>query len=307
MTNPRTGSRPPIVLIANSQEWHARSLESVLSPQGYAVLRAYTGKQALERATEARPDAIILDSDLPDIDGFEICRQLRAHSAISDSTPILMTSPGHPSRQRRLEALRAGAWDYIGASVDGEELPLRLGVLVRAKQDADRTREDGLLDELTGLYNVRGIARRAREIGSQAFRSKDALAVLVLSPYGTTAQQSVGAGVLEQVAHILRDTGRISDAIGTLGPQEFAIVAQGTDDAGAVRLAERIVQAIAPVLAPYGIELSIGFDAVSNYGESPIDPGDMLNRASAAMRRWSADQATSRTAPRIYRSQVELN
>ena len=53
MTAPRKRSRPLLTLIANSQEWHSRSLESVLGPHGYAVLRAYTGKQAVERAETA--------------------------------------------------------------------------------------------------------------------------------------------------------------------------------------------------------------------------------------------------------------
>jgi CheY-like chemotaxis protein len=52
----------PLVLIANDQEWSARSLESILGPNGYAVVRAYTGQQALERARTSQPDIIILDA-----------------------------------------------------------------------------------------------------------------------------------------------------------------------------------------------------------------------------------------------------
>ncbi len=59
MTQRTTHARPPLTLIANSQEWHSRSLESILGPHGYAVLRAYTGKQAIERAITAKPDLII--------------------------------------------------------------------------------------------------------------------------------------------------------------------------------------------------------------------------------------------------------
>ena len=95
-------SHPPLVVIANSQEWHTRSLESILGPHGYAVLRAYTGRQAIERVLSAQPDVIVIDTDLPDIDGLEVCRTLRADTRISNSTPILVTSPGHPSRQKRL-------------------------------------------------------------------------------------------------------------------------------------------------------------------------------------------------------------
>ncbi len=290
-------ARPPLVLIANSQEWHSRSLESILGPHGYAVLRAYTGKQALERARSARPDLIILDTDLPDRDGLDVCRELRADPGISPATPIVITSPGHASRQRRLDALRAGAWDFIGSALDGEELPLRLDALLRAKLEVDRAREESLLDELTGLYNIRGLARRARELGSQAFRQQEPFACLVLTPMlnGVGGAQD-GAldtdAVTESLAQVLRDTGRTSDAIGMIGPFEFAVVAQGTDAAGAVLLAERLTRAVSSAFVAPNFRMAAGYDAVQNYHEAPIEPGDMLMRASMAMRMSRGDSAS---------------
>jgi PleD family two-component response regulator len=288
MTDRTSHARPPLTLIANSQEWHSRSLESILGPHGYAVLRAYTGKQAIERAVSSRPDLIIIDTDLPDRDGFDVCRELRADPAISPSTPILITSPGHPSRQKRLEALRAGAWDFIGSALDGEELPLRLAAYVRAKQEVDRAREESLLDELTGLYNIRGLARRARELGSQAFRQKEPFACIVLTPMLGSGEESVAqdemvTAVTERLAMLLRETGRTSDAIGVLGRGEFGVVAQGTDSVGAVRFAERLAEAASHAFREPGLRFAAGYDAVPNYHDSPIEPSDMLMRASMAM------------------------
>lgn len=303
MTEPRPRVRPPLTLIANSQEWHSRSLESVLGPHGYAVLRAYTGKQAIERAVEARPDLIFVDTDLPDRDGLEVVRELRAHPNISPSTPIIVTSPGHSSRQRRLDALRAGAWDYIGAAIDGEELPLRLESLVRAKLEADRVREEGLLDELTGLYNLRGLARRAREVGSQAFRHKEPLACIVVTPMIGDNPQATEA-VIEELAKILRATGRSSDVIGTLGPGEFGIVAGGTDGAGAERFAERLADAAGQIFGVNDVRVAVGYDVVPNYSEAPIDPTDMLSRASAAMRKSQLEASSGR---RLHMRRFESN
>ncbi|MFN0097675.1 MAG: response regulator [Gemmatimonadaceae bacterium] len=283
MTDRPTRVRPPLTLIANSQEWHSRSLESILGPHGYAVLRAYTGKQAIERARNARPDLIILDTDLPDRDGFDVCRELRAAGGVSDATPILMTSPGHPSRAKRLEALRAGAWDFIGAALDGEELPLRLDAYLRAKHEVDRARDESLLDELTGLYNDRGLARRARELGSQAFRDREPFACIVLTPLVADNADNVDA-IVRHVAQLLRDIGRSSDAIGVIGPSEFAVVTQGTDSSGAMRLAERLSEAASLTFAGRPLRLAVGYDAVPDYHEAPIEPRDMLQRAATAMR-----------------------
>lgn len=292
MTEPRARMRPPLTLIVNSQEWHSRSLESILGPHGYAVLRAYNGRQAIERALQARPDLIFVDADLPDTDGFAVCRQLSEHASISPSTPIILTSSGHPTRSMRLEALRAGAWDCIGASLDGEELPLRLNALMRAKLESDRVREEGLLDELTGLYNLRGLARRAREVGSQAFRHKEPLACIVLAPMAG-ADSVDAASVVEELAKLLSSIGRSSDVIGTLGPGEFGIVAGGTDAAGVERFAERLAEAASRIFGAAEMKVAVGYDAVPNYSESPIDPSDMLSRAGAAMRQSRTEHATA--------------
>jgi diguanylate cyclase (GGDEF)-like protein len=311
MTERTLRARPPLTLIVNSQEWHSRSLESILGPHGHAVLRAYTGKQAIERAQSAHPDLIILDSDLPDRDGFDVCRDLRADPAVGPATPIIMTSPGHASRAKRLEALRAGAWDFIGSALDGEELPLRLHAFLSAKMEVDRARDESLLDELTGLYNLRGLARRARELGSQAFRQREPFACVVLTPMlndaeGLSLPTETANAVLESLAQVLRETGRTSDAIGMLGPGEFAVVAQGTDSEGAERLAQRLAFAAANTVNHPTIRMAAGYDAVSNYHDAPIEPSDMLMRASMAMR-LSRTEARSSGLLNIRRFEGQLS
>jgi diguanylate cyclase (GGDEF)-like protein len=284
------------VLIANGQEWHTRSLESILGPHGYAVVRAYTGKQALERARTAQPDLVIIEADLPDLDGIEVCRQLRSEPVVSAITPILVTSPTHPTRQQRLNAMRAGAWDYLTLPLDGEELQLRLDAYMRAKFEADRAREESLLDETSGLYNIRGLARRARELGSQAFRHEQSFACVVFAPdlegRDSTEAERVITAAVSRLSKALRDSGRVSDAIGRLGPTEFAVIAPGADAAGAVRLAERLARAIEEEesSAGTGFRMRAGYDAVSNYKEAPIEPADMLVRATIAMRTSQSDR-----------------
>src|SRR5258708_16956085 len=235
--------RAPLIVIANSQEWHTRSLESILGPHGFAVLRAYTGKQAIDRVRTSQPDAIMLDTFLPDMDGLEVCRALRADPLLSASTPILMTSTGASGTQKRVAALRAGAWDLLSLPLEGEELPLRLAAYLRAKFDADKAREESLLDQNTGLYNIRRLARPPRELGSPAFRDREPLACLVFAPAADAPDGEEESALLLAVgrlAKVLRDTGRASDAIGRLGPTEFAVVAHGIGPDGAKGLAERL-------------------------------------------------------------------
>jgi PleD family two-component response regulator len=182
MANRDKAPASPLVLIANDQEWSARSIESILGPNGYSVVRAYTGQQALERARSAQPDIIILDAQMPDMHGFEVCRALRSDSRLSVTTPIVITTSGPSGRTQRLEAYRAGAWEFLGQPLDGEALLLKLSTFLQSKQQVDVLREENLLDSGTGLYNMRGLARRAREIGADAVRRREALACVVFAP-----------------------------------------------------------------------------------------------------------------------------
>ena len=285
--------RPPLVLIVSNQEWSSRSLETILAPNGYAVLRAYTAASAMARARGAQPDIIVVDSTLPDSDGLELCRKIRRDRHVPLGMPIFIIGPEPPTRQRRIDALRAGAWEHLGQPLDAEEFLLRIEAFVRAKLEADRARAEGLVDEATGLYNMRGLARRARELGSQASRQHAALACVVFAPDFDTrdrdaASEDTLAEAAQRLAGAFKAAGRLSDAIGRVGPSEFAVVAIGTDAPGSVKLAERVAQALAAVPAlsattrPF--ELRAGYYTVPDFHSAPVDTVDALLRATAALR-----------------------
>jgi len=293
-------------LIASGHEWLARSFESVLGPNGFAVLRAYTGRQALDQARAAQPDAIFIDATLSDMQGVDICRQLRGDPRITPQTPIFITTSGPATRQERIEALRAGACDLIGLPLDAEALFLKLGTLVAAKVDADRIRDQSLLDDLTGCYNMRGLIRRVRELGSEAFRHRRPLACIVLSPETAEAEGQGGpqpADVpLEELARLFREVCRTSDALGRLGENEFAVLAPDTDASGALRLAQRLASAVERSLHSEGgststVRVRVGFFAVADFHEASIQPVDMLVRATTALRRSQARGTPDRIQP----------
>src|ERR1051325_6697155 len=96
-------------------------------------------------------------------------------------TPIPVTSPGPRARAQVIDALRAGANGVWGQPLDTEEFLLRLEGHVRAKLDADAAREGGRLDPRTGLYNARGLERRARELAAQVDRREASLACIALA------------------------------------------------------------------------------------------------------------------------------
>jgi diguanylate cyclase (GGDEF)-like protein len=291
MADHEQAASTPMVLVANDQEWSARSLESILVPNGYSVIRAHTGEQALERARASAPDLIILDAQMSDIHGFDVCRILRDDPRVSATTPIVITTSGPSGRAQRLEAYRAGAWEFLGQPLDGEALLLKLRTFVQSKLEVDALREESLLDPATGFYNMRGLARRAREIGSEASRRHQALACVVFSPAIGESPEEAADQALEEaaqrVSRVFREAGRSSDAVGRLGQGEFAVIAPATGTEGAVLLAERIGRTVENAtdrgeLGP--ITLRAGYCAVDDFGASEFDAVELLLRATTALR-----------------------
>jgi DNA-binding response OmpR family regulator len=139
MTESGTASRAPRVVIANHQEWSLRSIESIVAPRGFTVLRAHTGRQAVELALAKRPDAVILDWRMPEIDGLGACRVLRADPRIGPTTPILITTAGSLSRADRVAAYGVGAWDLCTEPLDAEVFLLKLETFVQAKRAFERS------------------------------------------------------------------------------------------------------------------------------------------------------------------------
>ena len=292
MTDSRS-LRPPVVLVADNQEWSLRSIESILGPEGYAVLRSFSGQQTLELARVIQPDVIIIESSMHDMTSVEICEALRLDPQVGPSIPIVVATTRLESRSERLAAHRAGAWEVWGQPLDAELLLLRLENYVRAKREIDRVREESMVDAATGLYSPRGLARRAREMGAEAVRRHGpmaAVAVAAQSPANVPSESSdefMGI-VVDHLADILRRCSRLSDAIGRVGQSEFAIVAPSTEVDGVLRLLERLKVAVEASPVSLGgvtraISIRAGYCAVPNLQESAIDVDELLVRATKAL------------------------
>lgn len=294
--------RTPLAVVIDDQEWTARSLESILSPAGFAVLKAYTGRQALELVQRVKPDILFVDVDLPDVDGRELCRTFVSQGAVRPSTPILALCTTRPPREERLEILKAGAWDIISLPLDPEELVLRLHSMVRAKQEVDEATDRSLLDADTGFYNVKGLMRRLNELTAESRRYTRPLACVIVGPRDDTRTQSILREILAMDALVVdeeeRGSGRRAismaeslarvtrscDAKGLLGDQHFVILAPDTDLEGARHLAERVMAGYADS-GENDSPICIGLYAVESNSPDPIRPGDLLTRATTAFRR----------------------
>ncbi len=279
------------ILVANDHEWTARSLDTILGAEGYSVVRAFTAAQALERATAVRPDAFVLDVQLPDQDGMSLCRAIRNEPCLGPAIPVLLTTAGPSGRQERLAAYRAGAWEFFGQPLDGEALLLKLAVFLEAKSVADGLRDGNLIDSRTGLYNRMGLTVRGRELASVAARRRQPLACLALRPALPDLEAALATAeeVARNVAAVLRSAGRSADAIGRLGMLEFAVIASGTGPGEIRHLVRRLNEVAAAsslrsVVGESGSVFRAAVSAVENAAEPRVDPTELIDQAERAVR-----------------------
>ena len=116
-------SRKSTVLIVDDEPSGRKNLKVLLMPQGYNIAVACNGAEALQLAAELLPDVILLDVMMPDMDGFEVCRRLRANPVLAEVPVIMLTALD--DRSSRLEGIEAGADDFISKPFDRTELRLQ--------------------------------------------------------------------------------------------------------------------------------------------------------------------------------------
>src|SRR5712691_10100305 len=121
--------RRPIVLVVDDVQANRELLEGHLDELGYAVRQARDGVEALEAVAAEEPDLILLDIDMPRLDGIAVCERLKAH-AIRRLIPVVILTASR-DRDTRLRGIAAGADDFLSKPFDAKELLVRTKVLLR--------------------------------------------------------------------------------------------------------------------------------------------------------------------------------
>jgi diguanylate cyclase (GGDEF)-like protein len=285
MENAAAVPRKPMVAILGQHEWLTRSVASIFTSNGFPTHGVADPDLGAGRLDAWRPDVVVLEADPPDILWHEILPAIRGADWFSPCTPVLALTAEALSRERRLEAIRAGFWDVFSHPIDAEILVLKASVYAAAKLEADSLRERGLTDPDTDLYNVRGVLRRIYEEASEANRNQGALACIVTAvepPMGVDAR--LAAGEARGVADELRQRCRASDVFGRIGANEFVVIAPGTDAGGARTFATRLAEGMRPSAGETGAGLKAGFAAVTDIRSAAIEPIDLFIRAVSALR-----------------------
>jgi len=229
------------ILIVEDDLDVADMLNAYFRVQGYEVFTVNWGEDGVRAATTARPDLMILDIRLPDIDGYEVARRLRSDRKTSTIPIIFLTEKR--DRADRLHGLELGADDYITKPFDVQELRLRVRNALR------RASQDTLTNPVTGLPEGPVVDEHLTEC-----LSKDNWALILIAlehldafreHYGFVASDDVMRAVNLMIQNAMREAGISENFLGHLTPAEFVLIAEpGTAAGMAERIRTRLEQSL---------------------------------------------------------------
>jgi diguanylate cyclase (GGDEF)-like protein len=257
----------PVILVADDEPVNCELIQRLLEREGYHVLTARNGREAVERAREELPDLAILDVMMPEMDGMDACRLIKETETTRDIPVIFLSA--HGETEMKVSGLSLGADDYISKPFEVEELIARVSVAIRLKRERDALRTSieeasmraelaqarAVTDALTGLLNRYGLQHILAREHAEARRYNRPLSCLVIDldnfkRINDTYGHPIGDLALQQLAGVLRETVRASDTAFRYGGEEFLVLLPETDLDGAVALAEKI--RIAAASLPFG-------------------------------------------------------
>jgi diguanylate cyclase (GGDEF)-like protein len=244
---------------------------SLLRARGYAPTVFESATKLLEAHKHTGFDLVLLDVVMEGISGVDACRILKARE--EGFVPVvLVTSRADPDA--RVEGLRIGADDYVSKPFEEEELVARVASMLRIKRSYDavaasrnRMAELAVLDDLTGLYNVRYLQQRFSEEWKRAERHREPLAIAMIDvdhfkAVNDSHGHDVGDAVLREVSARLRGSVRDTDVVARYGGEEFVVLLPGTPVQAAQQALVRLQRSLSEALFMHeGEDVFVTFSA----------------------------------------------
>jgi len=236
------------VLLVDDDPAMLRLLAKWLEAEGYVVVRASDGRQAMEIIEAERPRLMITDWDMPNVNGLELCRWVRGQNFGHYMYTVLLTIRTDPSDM--LECFEAGADDFLKKPIDRNELLARLRAGSRVMELEQRFSRLANIDSVTGLATRRVLLEDFNREWNRATRYRTPLSCVMIDidffkRINDTHGHQAGDEVLRQLGQLLAEGVRTSDFIGRFGGEEFFVVLPETTEQQAMQWAERMRERIA--------------------------------------------------------------
>ena len=262
------------VLVVDDEAVNCNVLVSLLSD--YKVIVAKSGAKAIERARENPPDLILLDVVMPDMNGYEVCSQLKADEPTCNIPIIFVTVKSNIEEET--QGLELGAVDYISKPFSPAIVQARVNNHIQLKQQRDMLEALNVTDSLTGIANRRLFDQALNQHWQASIRTFSPLALLMIDidhfkQYNDHYGHQAGDDCLIQVAQTIdQQCDRDLDKACRYGGEEFAVILPYTDLMGGKKIAEKMLSAIRELQIPHAQSSSAEIVTVS-IGLAVIEAG----------------------------------
>ena len=239
-------TKPTVLLIDDSVDVH-RLLRARLKHEPIELADAFTGEEGVAMAKATRPGTVLLDLDMPGMDGFQVLRALKAQPSLAE-VPVIVLSASAEADDK-VTAFDLGASDYVHKNLtnpgDVLELKARLRASLRLERLVRMLAEQANLDGLTGLGNRKSFDRRwAQEVSeNQRYGHPLSLAMFDLDHFKSvndTFGHPAGDAVLQEFAKVIAANCRGTDIPCRFGGEEFVLILPHTAPADAQQVVDRI-------------------------------------------------------------------
>ncbi len=289
-TDPVVADEKRSILVVDDQEMVISAIEGKLGNH-YKILRAETAGKAMELALAHGPDLVLLETRLADMDGFELCQQLK-NDPQTDAIPVIFLTD-FDEGDNEIRALELGAIDFIAKPIRPAALALRINNHLALKHARDVLYHQSLVDTLTGIGNRRCFEDTFSREWYRAMRHGMSISIALIEIDNFTAYvHNVGRAAsddrLKQIARMLKGTlQRWADTAARYGNARFVAIMPQTNDEGARRVAERVNAGLA------GLKLPHGFNGESPYFTASIGLAScvpILGQDPVSLMRMADDQ-----------------
>jgi diguanylate cyclase (GGDEF)-like protein len=275
------------VLVVDDQPVNLQLMAEVLRGS-YDVLVATSGSRALEIASSGSADLILLDVEMPEMDGIEVCSRLKADPRTS-AVPVLFVS-ARGEVQDEARGFDAGGVDYIIKPVNGPLVCARVRTHLELKIARDALEQMALVDGLTGIANRRRFDDALQSEWRRSGRGGRPLALILFDVdhfkrFNDSWGHVRGDECLRSVAAVLsEECGRAADVVARYGGEEFALILPDTTAAGAMDVVRRLLGRFAQLRisgceSKPPAEVSLSGGGVTLVPTLDGDPKEVLNLA----------------------------
>lgn len=281
----------PVILIVDDEVANIEILSAALE-DAYDICFATSGEEALEIARSGHPDLVLLDVLMPGMDGYEVCRQIKADPMLADLPVIFTTALGDQAAE--VLGLYLGAIDYVTKPVSPAIVQARVRNHLEMKRMRDELAKLAVTDALTGLGNRRRLETTLERDAARMARTSENLSVIMLDidffkRFNDCYGHSVGDRCITMVAATLnRAVPRPSGLAARFGGEEFACVLPGVDHEEAVGVARTIRDRVQALGIPHDRSDAAPFVTVSVGVATAIcrpgmDPAEWIKAADAEL------------------------